>query len=66
MPLPLAVVELVVVEPLAAGAAGADDGVAVEPLPVLSDAAGVFVLSFPAAAGFSDVSLPEPGFILSE
>ena len=48
----------------AAAAAGA--GVVAEPVPPPSGEAGVFVLSVPDAAGFSEVSLPEPGFILSE
>ena len=44
-------------------AAGADGEAGLEL--AASDAAGVFALSVPAAAGLSDVSLP-PGFILSE
>ena len=47
-----------------AGAAGA--GVEAGPAPVLSDEAGVFTLSVSDAAGLSEESLPEPGFILSE
>lgn len=53
-----------VAELRAAAAAGA--GVVVELVLPLSEEAGVFVLSVLAAAGFSEVSLPEPGFILSE
>ncbi len=55
---------VVVAELGAAAAAGA--GVVVELVLPLSEEAGVFALSVPAAAGFSEVSLPEPGFILSE
>lgn len=53
-----------VVEPGAAAAAGA--GVVGELVPLSSEEAGAFVLSVLEAAGFSEVSLPEPGFILSE
>ena len=53
-----------VVELEAAAAAGA--GVVVELVPPPSEEAGAFVLSVLEAAGFSEVSLPEPGFILSE
>lgn len=49
-----------------AAAAGAGAGVVVELVPPPSEDAGVFVLSVLEAAGFSEVSLPEPGFILSE
>ena len=49
-----------------AGAAGAVVGTAAGLVPAVSDEAGVFVLSAPAAAGFSADSLPAPGFILSE
>ena len=60
----LELVLVVVAELGAAVAAGA--GVVVELVLPLSEEAGVFVLSVLAAAGFSEVSLPEPGFILSE
>ena len=52
------------VELEAAAAAGA--GVVVELVLPPSEEAGDFVLSVVEAAGFSEVSLPEPGFILSE
>ncbi|MCI1279317.1 MAG: hypothetical protein LKG23_10085 [Nitrospira sp.] len=60
----LELVLVVVAELGAAAAAGA--GVVVELVLPLSEEAGVFVLSVLVAAGFSEVSLPEPGFILSE
>ena len=50
----------------AEGVEGAAAGAAVELEPVVSEATGVLVLSVPEGAGFSDVSLPAPGFILSE
>lgn len=50
----------------AAGAGAAAAGVAAGLVPPFSDEAGVFVFSASEAAGFSDDSLPEPGFILSE
>ena len=53
-----------VVELEAAAAAGA--GVVVELVSPPSGEADAFVLSVVEAAGFSEVSLPEPGFILSE
>ena len=65
VPLPVVLVLLVVVELLAAGVAVAGAAGAVDPVPALSDEAGVLVASVLDAAGFSDVSLP-PGFILSE
>ena len=55
-----------VVELGAAAGAGAGAGVVVELVPPPSEEAGAFVLSVLDAAGFSEVSLPEPGFILSE
>ena len=64
VPLPVVPV-LLVVELLAAGVAVAGAAGAVDPVPALSDAAGVLVASMLDAAGFSDVSLP-PGFILFE
>lgn len=54
------------VDPAAAGAAGAEVGVAAGPAPAFSEAAGAFVVSVPDATGFSEASLPDPGFILSE
>ena len=60
--------EVPVLAELVAGAvvvAGALAGAAAGVLVVLSLVVEVVVLSVPAAAGFSDVSLP-PGFILSE
>jgi hypothetical protein len=54
-----------VVELGAAAGAGAG-AVVVELVPPPSEEAGAFVLSVLDAAGFSEVSLPEPGFILSE
>lgn len=54
------------VEPEEAGAEGVAAGAAAEPTGAVSDEAGVFVFSAPEAAAFSDDSLPEPGFILSE
>jgi hypothetical protein len=64
VPLPEGLVLLVEGALDVAGAAGAavEAGLAL----VLSDEAGVVVLSVPDAAGFSDESLPAPGFILSE
>ena len=53
-----------VVELGAAAAVGA--GVVVELAPPPSGEADAFVLSVVEATGFSEVSLPEPGFILSE
>lgn len=53
-----------VVELGAAAEAGA--GVVVELVPPPSAEAGAFALSVLAVAGFSEVSLAEPGFILSE
>jgi len=64
VPLPVVPV-LLVVELLAAGVAVAGAAGAVDPVPALSDEAGVLVASVLDAAGFSDVSLP-PGFILFE
>lgn len=64
MPVPEELVLLVEGAVVVAGAAGA--GVEAGLAPVLSEEAGVFVLSVPDAAGFSDASLPAPGFILSE
>ncbi|MDR4480817.1 MAG: hypothetical protein R3B37_13870 [Nitrospira sp.] len=49
-----------------AGAAGVEAGVAAGLAAVLSVEAGAFALSVPDAAGFSEESLPAPGFILSE
>ena len=49
-----------------AGAAGVEAGVAAGLAAVLSVEAGAFALSVPEAAGFSEESLAEPGFILSE
>ena len=58
---------LVLVDVVELGAAaGAGAGVVVELVPPPSEEAGAFVLSVLDAAGFSEVSLPEPGFILSE
>jgi hypothetical protein len=54
------------VDPEAAGEAGAEAGAGAGVEPAFSEVAGVFVLSVPAAAGFSPDSFPEPGFILSE
>lgn len=56
---------LVLVDVVELGAA-AGAGVVVELVPPPSEEAGAFVLSVLDAAGFSEVSLPEPGFILSE
>ena len=53
-------------EPEEAEAEGVAAGVAEEPAVVVSDEAGVFVLSELGAAAFSGASPPEPGFILSE
>lgn len=58
---------LVLVDVVELGAAaGAGAGVVVELVPPPSEEAGAFVLSVLDAAGFSEVSLPEPGFSLSE
>ncbi len=46
--------------------AAAVAGTVVELVPPPSEAADALVLSVVEAAGFSEVSLPEPGFILSE
>jgi hypothetical protein len=58
---------LVVVDVVELGAAAAvGAGVVVELVPPPSEEADAFVLSVVEATGFSEVSLPEPGFILSE
>jgi hypothetical protein len=46
--------------------AGPAAGAVFELLPALSDTAGAFVLSVLSVVGFSEGSLPELGFILSE
>jgi hypothetical protein len=58
---------LVVVDVVELGAAAAvGAGVVVELAPPPSGEVDAFVLSVVEATGFSEVSLPEPGFILSE